>query len=165
MNQHIEYDTERLQDLCVQNATDSISFIEFLLVSSENQWSDYSDSANFIIKLFDTFSYGQLIQNISVSPSSIEGKSNILEYTVMYDIENSIYVSITIMYDLNQKFIMVDFCEYNAKIADRKEQEAYYLQNLMGPFFIDHPINNQEFSEKFKFTCYRILYFIKKNIS
>lgn len=163
MHQYVEYDTERLQKVCIQNATDSLSFVEFLLLSSENGWLDYSDSANNIIKLFETFGRRELIQNITVSPCALEDFNNKLEYNVMYDNENRIYLGATIMYDLHQRFIMVYLCEYNAKIADNNDQPAYHSEKLMGPFFIDHPLNNQEFEESFNIFCYRIHSSIKKN--
>jgi hypothetical protein len=162
MHQYVEYDTERLEKFCMQNATDSISFIEFLLISSENGWRDYSDSADNIIQLFNTFGKEQLIQQIIVSPCNLKDFSNKLEFNVMYDKEDQLYLGATIMYDLHQKFIMVYLCEYNAKIAD-ENKDAYHVEKLMGPFFIDHPFNNQEFEESFKIFCHRIHSSIERN--
>lgn len=165
MHQYIEYDTERLQKVCIQNAADSVSFVEFLLISSENGWLDYSESADNIIKLFETFGRGELIQKIIVSPCNLEDFAHKLEFNVMYDNEDSLYLGATIMYDLCQRFIMVYLCEYNAKLADNKDQPAYHSEKLMGPFFIDHPFNNQEFEESFNIFCYRIFSSIKKNLN
>lgn len=165
MHQYVEYDTERLEKFCLQNATDSISFIEFLLISSENGWRDYSESADNMMQIFETFGRKELIQQITVSPCNLKDFSNKLEFNVMYDLEDKLYLGATIMYDLHQRFIMVYLCEYNAKLADHKEQQAYHVEKLMGPFFIDHPFNNQEFEESFKIFCYRIYSSIQKTNS
>lgn len=163
MEQYVEYDTERLTNFCIKNATDSISLIDFLDVSAENNWSDYCDSVNRIIDFFTVFGYVELIEQISVSPCNLKDFSQNIEYNVMYDVEDRLYLGATIMYNLQQKFIMIYLCEYNAKIADSKEQKAFHVEKLMGPFFLDYPINNQEFEESFKIFCHRIRASIKNN--
>jgi len=164
MEQYVEFDTERLQNICIRNACDSISFLEFLLLSSENGWVDYSSSANRIITLFTSFGYESLIEKIMVSPCYLKDYSNKIEFTIMDDNENQLYLSVTIIYDLTLEYIMTHFCEYNAKISDNLGQAGFFVDKTLGPFFVQkQPILNQEFSESFRISCYRISKAIKND--
>jgi hypothetical protein len=155
MNNYLNYDTERLEILCIQSASDSIPFENFLSISSKNGWIDYLESCENITKLFEKFGMKELTKHLTVSPCMLKGYSNKLEYSIMYDVEDKIYLGTTMMYDLYQKFIMVYMCEYNKKIANNSKP-VYFVERIFGPFFIDYPLNNQEFEEAFKILCYRI---------
>lgn len=163
MEQHIKNSTDRLENILLTNSTDFIPFLGFVTVSMENEWGDYVDSAIKISEIFGNFGYKDLLIECVVSSSHDSKNKSKIEYLLMFDEKDKLYLALSIIHDMEQNAILCSIYEYNAEIAESDDIPAYQSDRLIGYFFLDYPIVNQQFSEEFKKTSYRIKRLLEKS--
>lgn len=150
INGYIKNDVERLENICIANTVDYIDFSFFHNLSKYNEWHDYDELCNMIRNFFSNYGNINWLDNAYINPCHYGEYRDKVEIGIFFDKEKELFLSMSIMVDLNQKFITFFFIEYNERISTGSDKPAFHNEKSFGPFFFEQPINNPDFLETFK---------------